>query len=105
MKRGRPVKSEVRQRIVEILYFLKRGYGYDIYKIYREIFPKITLRLVYYHLRKGVILGEFKVNKIETEKGDYSWGPEAEKVYYGLGDNAKPKIDKRVKAYFDKRRY
>lgn len=104
MKRGRPVKSEVRQRIVEILYFLKRGYGYDIYKIYREIFPKITLRLVYYHLKKGVLVGEFKVDKIEKEKGDYSWGPEAEKTYYSLGDKANPKIDKRVKAYFDNKK-
>ena len=32
--RGRPVKSAIRQNIIEILNFIKRGYGYEIYKIY-----------------------------------------------------------------------
>jgi len=49
-KRGRPVKSEIRQNIVEILFYLKRAYGYDIYKVYIKIFPKVTLRSIYYHL-------------------------------------------------------
>lgn len=96
-KRGRPVKSAIRQNIVEILYFMKEGYGYDIYKIYREIFPKCTQKSIYYHLKKGVVLGEFKVKKIEKEKGDFSWGTEVEKIYYSLGDKASPKIDPKVK--------
>ena len=104
MSRGRPVQSVIRQNIIEILYFLKKGYGYDIYKAYIAIFPKVTMRSIYYHLKKGTALGEFKVHKIEKEQGDYSWGSEAEKVYYALGENAKPKIDKRVKAYLDKKK-
>ena len=104
MPRGRPVQSAIRQNIVEILYFLKKGYGYDIYKAYIAIFPKVTMRSIYYHLKKGTALGEFKVYKIEKEQGDYSWGSEAEKVYYSLGENAKPKIDKRVKEYFSKKK-
>ena len=51
-KKGRPVESAIRQRIIEILYFLKEGYGYDIYKIYRDIFPHVTMRSIYYHLNK-----------------------------------------------------
>jgi len=102
MAKGRPVKSEIRQNIVEILYFMKEGYGYGIYKVYVAIFPKVTMRSIYYHLKKGVILNEFKVSKVEKVKGDYSWGPEAEKIYYGLGDAAKPISNEKVKEYFDK---
>ena len=96
-KRGRPVKSQIRQNIIDILYFMGEGYGYEIYKIYREIFPKCTQKSIYYHLKKGVALGEFIVKKIEKEKGDFSWGGEVEKIYYALGDKAKPKMDPKVK--------
>ena len=47
MPRGRPIKSAIRQNVVEILYFLKKGYGYDIYKAYRDIFPAVTMRSIY----------------------------------------------------------
>ena len=102
MAKGRPVKSEIRQNIVEILYFMKEGYGYEVYKAYIAIFPKVTMRSIYYHLKKGVDLNEFKVSKIEREKGDYSWGGEAEKIYYSLGEAAKPAGNEKVKEYFDK---
>jgi len=46
---------------------------------------------------------EFKVESIKSEKGNYSWGPSAEKVYYSLGPNAKPMIDKKVEVYFKKK--
>ncbi len=101
MPRGRPVKSQIRQNIIEILYFIKQGYGYEIYKIYREVYPPVTLRSIYYHLRKGKDLGEFKIHKIKSEKGNYSWGPEAEKIYYSLGKEAKPKADIKVKKFLE----
>ena len=104
MNRGRPVKSKIRQNIVEILYFMKKGYGYEIYKAYKEIFPAITMRSVYYHLKKGVETGEFKVEAIKSEKGDYSWGPSAEKVYYALGKEAKPIVDSKVEKWFRKKK-
>tara|TARA_Y100000310_G_scaffold344409_1_gene457019 strand:+ start:1601 stop:1945 length:345 start_codon:yes stop_codon:yes gene_type:complete len=100
-KKGRPVKSQIRQNMVEILFFIKHAYGYDIYKSYIKIFPKVTLRSIYYHLKKGVALGEFKVDKIEKQQGEYSWGGVAEKIYYGLGDKAEPKGDEKVKEFFD----
>jgi hypothetical protein len=102
MPKGRPVKSEIRQNMVEILYFMKHGYGYEIYKAYVAVFPKVTLRSIYYHLKKGVQLHEFMISKIEKEKGDYSWGGEAEKIYYSLGENAKATGDEKVKEYFQK---
>jgi hypothetical protein len=102
MARGRPIGSQIRQNIIEILYFLKQGYGYDIYKIYREVFPPVTLRSIYYHLRKGVQLEEFKVQKIKAEKGSYSWGESAEKIYYSLGPNAKPTGVEKVKKAVEK---
>jgi len=101
MPRGRPVRSQIRQNIVEILYFTNSGSGYDTYKIYKAVYPKATMRSIYYHLKKGVETKEFKVEKIEKVKGDYSWGPEAEKIYYSLGPNAKPMIDQKVKEYLE----
>ncbi len=104
MPRGRPIKSLVRQNIVEMLFFLEKAYGYDIYKNYLELFPRTTLRNVYYHLKKGLDLKEFEVERIEKESGNYSWGSEAEKVYYKLGPNANPKISRRVKKFFDEKK-
>lgn len=101
-KRGRPVKSEIRQNMVEILFYLKRAYGYNIYKAYIKIFPKVTLRSIYYHLKKGVALGEFKIESVEKEKGEFSWGGEVEKTYYALGENGKALGNERVKEYMEK---
>ncbi len=102
MGRGRPVKSSIRQNIVEILNVNDSLYGYDIYRIYREVFPQVTLRSIYYHLKKGVSTGEFIVKEVKREKGDFSWGTETEKIYYSLGPKAQPKGDQRVKDHFKK---
>ena len=100
-KKGRPVKSQIRQNVVEVLHHIGKGYGYEIYKVYVAVFPKVTLRSIYYHLRKGISLGEFVINKIEKEKGNYSWGGEAEKIYYSLGPNAKTSGNERLREYFE----
>ncbi|MFQ5474509.1 MAG: hypothetical protein ACE5DM_01605 [Candidatus Nanoarchaeia archaeon] len=100
MGRGRPAQSQVRQNIVEILHFMGEGYAYNIYKIYRNIFTPVTMRSIYYHMKKGLGTGEFKLKEIKREEGDYTWGSYAEKVYYELGKNAKATIDPRVKEYF-----
>ena len=97
MKQGRPPKSEVRQNIAEILLFMKHGYGYEIFHNYCKIFAPVTMRLIYYHLKKGTDLGIFKIKKIIKEEGDYSWGNQAEKVYYELGPNATAKGVARVR--------
>ena len=102
MVRGRPIKSQVREHVIEILHFLGKAYGYEIYKHYVELFPKTTMRNVYYHLRKGLALKELEVAEIKKEHGDYSWGSEVEKIYYKLGPNANPKVEARVKKYFEK---
>ncbi len=101
MGKGRPIGSEIRNNIIEILAAKGKAYGYGLYKTYIRIFPKVTMRSIYYHLQKGIKLGEIKVAEIRKEKGDYSWGSEVEKVYYGLGDKAKPKGDKRVKEFIE----
>jgi len=102
MPRGRPSGSRIRDNITEILYFLKQGYGYDIYRAYLALFPKVTLRSIYYHLRKGVKLEEFKVRKIASHQGSYSWGNQVERIYYSLGPNAKPLGDTKVKDFLEK---
>ena len=49
------------------------------------------MRSVYYHLRKGVELGTFRVKTIESVSGNYSWGPKAQRVVFSLGAQAEPK--------------
>jgi hypothetical protein len=100
MPRGRPLKSTVRQNIIEILSH-KSAYGYEIFKYYKDLFPDITLRNIYYHLKKGIETGEIKIERVEKQHGSYSWGPEAERTYYALGPKAQPKGDLRVKKYFE----
>jgi hypothetical protein len=97
MPRGRPVKSEIRQNIVDILQYMKKGYGYDIYRKYVKVFPRCTLEVIYYHLKKGVSLGEFTIQQVKQEQGNFSWGPMVEKTYYALGPNAKPRANERIR--------
>lgn len=99
--KGRPVRSAIRTNIVEILHHGKKMYGYDVYKAYVNIFPRVTMRSVYYNLRKGLDTGEFEIESIKMEKGDYSWGGQAEKTYYKLGPNARAMGNQRVKSFFD----
>ena len=102
MKRGRPVKSDIRQNIIEILAVAGKAYGYLIHKWYNQIFPPCTRENIYYNLRKGVKLGEFELADIKQEKGDYSWGTVVEKKYYKLGPKAVPRNNPKVKEFFDK---
>ncbi len=99
MKRGRPTKSIIRQNIIEILHYLDKGYGYEISKIYNAIFPKVTQRSIYYHLRKGVKINEIILHKIEQEQGNFSWGSLVEKIYYTVGQNAQPQGIPKVKEF------
>lgn len=103
-QRGRPSHSIIRDNVVEILYFMGEGYGYEIYKAYKQIFPPVTLRVIYYHLKKGQEKGIFKVSKIKKTTGDYSWGGESEKIYYALDEQAKPQIKEEVKKFFEKKK-
>lgn len=100
MARGRPIGSIVRRRIGEILSMLDMAHGYVVYKHYKTLFPKVSLRNIYYNLRKGVELGEFSIAKQDVESGSYSWGGAARKVYYRLA-NIKVTPSQRVRSYFE----
>lgn len=89
MPSGRPPKSIIRDRMSEILAALGTSYGYEIYKVYTAAFSKISLRSMYYHLKKGVELGEFALVGVREEKGDYTWGDATTRCYYVLGKNEK----------------
>ena len=99
-RRGRPVKSEIRQNIVEMLRVTGPQYGYKIHKFYNELFPGCTRENIYYNLRKGVTVGEFELSEVKLEKGEYSWGTVVEKKYYKLGPKASPKGLTRVEEFF-----
>ena len=103
MPRGRPAASQIRQNIVEILHFAGKMHGYSLYSAYKELFPKVTMRSIYYHLKKGLETGEFRVAEVRKEKGSYSWGAEVERTYYSLGQSAKPRSLPIVKEYFEKK--
>lgn len=96
-KRGRPRKSIVRERIIEILYFLKKAYAYDLAKIYNSIFEKKTKRVIYYHLSVGEKMNLFSIKEDHEFEGSYSWGNSVRRVYYALGEAATPKMDDYVR--------
>ncbi|MBI4438573.1 hypothetical protein HY640_01420 [Candidatus Woesearchaeota archaeon] len=100
---GRKPGSQIRQNIIELLSSTGEGYGYQIYLAYRQIFPKATMRSIYYQLRKGVQTGEIKIKAIRKIQGNYSWGTEAEKKIYALGEHAKAKGNSKVDDYLKKR--
>ncbi len=101
MKRGRPPGSPVRQNVTELLAQFGELHGYEIYKHYTKLFPSASMRAIYYSLRNGVKKEYFKIARVEKKAGKYSWGPEAQRVYYSLGSAAKPTGDANVKKYFD----
>lgn len=100
MKRGRPSRSIVRDRLVEILFVKGEETAYNLYKDYINIFGKCSQRNIYYQLQKGVSLDLFQINDVVDEKGDFSWGDVARKVYYKLGKLAKPILSEEVTKYF-----
>lgn len=103
MPRGRPAHSEIRQRLVEILSHRGRDYGYNIYKLYCKIFPPVSMRVVYYHLNKGVELGVFRAERVKSEGERFSWGDSAIKVYYTLGASAMPLGMQEVQGFFSQK--
>ncbi len=102
MTRGRPAGSGIRLNIIEILHVYGKLHGYNVYSVYKNIFPRATMRSIYYHLKKGVETGEFRVAEVRKEKGSYSWGGEVERIYYSLAENARPRSLPIVKEYFEK---
>ena len=102
MPRGRPTQSTIRQGLIEILAVKVKTYGYALHKYYVQIYGPCTREVVYYHLKKGMDLGEFQIGEIKREEGTFSWGGVVEKKYYVLGPNAKPRGNPQVKAFFEK---
>lgn len=97
---GRPTKSKIRQNILKILNHLEKAHGYEIYNYYIKIFGKVHIRSIYYNLKKGVELNEIEIKEVKTEPGDYSWGGNAERIYYTLGPKAAARESKKVKEFF-----
>jgi uncharacterized small protein (DUF1192 family) len=104
--RGRPVGSKIRENICLILNKINFSYGYEIYKIYKQVFGKVLLRDIYYHLKKGNEIGEFIAIEAKKELGRYTWGDQAERIYYALGPFANfetnDKIEQRLSIFKEK---
>jgi hypothetical protein len=87
--RGRPLKTELREKIASILNQVGQSYGYEIYKRYQDVFGKISLRNLYYNIKKGTQLGEFIIIDIRQEIGNFTWGGATQHIYYTLGPYAR----------------
>jgi hypothetical protein len=98
-KKGRPLGSNVRDRIINILYQYRNLHGYGIHKVYEDIFGDVSRRLIYYHLDKGVEIGSVELAGTKEEEGNYSWGDTVQQKHYRLGPNAEPSYDERIAAY------
>ena len=70
-KRGRPLKSVVRDRLKEMLYIAGSLTAYEAHKYYVQLFSKTSQRNIYYQLQKGVDIGMFKIYEVVEEKGNY----------------------------------
>ncbi|HLP79299.1 MAG TPA: hypothetical protein VK158_01570 [Acidobacteriota bacterium] len=95
--RGRPVKSVIRQNIVQLLARIKPITGYELAKLYCKCFASCTQRSIYYHLHKGVELEEISVDRKERAAGTFSWGPTSDRLYFTIGKKSrvepKPELD------------
>ncbi len=97
MKRGRPNKSIVRERMQQIVDAIGVTYGYEIFKVYAAAFSPIDIRSMYYHLRKGVALDEFALVGVKEEKGAFTWGDISIRRYYVLGPEAKERATEELR--------
>jgi hypothetical protein len=89
MPRGRPLKTEIREKIASILAHIGQSYGYELYKYYQQVFGKINIRNLYYNIKKGLELGEFIIIDVKREVGSFTWGGETQHIYYTLGPYAR----------------
>jgi len=107
-RKGRPTHSIIRQQIIELLHIMGEAYGYEIHRLHKAVFTPCTREVVYYHLKKGVSLGEIVIAKVVSEQGNFSWGPAVQKTYYAVGPSAKPNPDpqtiEKVKAILAQRK-
>jgi hypothetical protein len=83
-KKGRPERSKIRDNVKEILEENGSSDGYSLYKKYILKYPKVTMRSIYYHLKKGVELEIFRVKEVLKDRGNHSWGEYSEKVIYEI---------------------
>lgn len=81
MPRGRPLGSPIRRNMLALLSQQGDMHGYELYKEYCRHYPKVSQRIIYYHLRKALALGELKARK-ERKKGTYSWGDTTSRILY-----------------------
>jgi hypothetical protein len=96
-KLGRKPKSEIRDELIELLYFMREAYGYQLYKKYCKVYEKkVSMRSIYYHLNKGVELGVFNLKEIREVKGEFSWGTGVKQVIFQLGEAANPQGNKEI---------
>ena len=101
-RRGRPIKSSIRDNLAELLFFLGPCYGYDLYKQYKKACGQVSLRSIYHHLKKGQELGIFEPSSVEKKRGNFSWGSVVERRLFSLTKKARPKGDLKIKNALEK---
>lgn len=86
IRRGRTPQSRIRENILELLRALGPSYGYQLYKEYKKRWGKVSIRSIYHHLSKGVELGLIERKGVQRVEGDFSWGPDAQRILYAAAD-------------------
>ena len=81
-----------RENILKILYIGGSMYGYEVYKIYKEVYGEVLLRTIYYHLKACEKRGELKAKKIVGVLGGFTWGYETDRIYYELKEGVEEKL-------------
>lgn len=94
---ARPRNSIIRKRLIDILFYLGKAHGYELWKVYTSIYSNISNRIVYYHLKVGCNFEEFNLEEVNIKNGDFSWGNSAKELIYSLGKNAKPNPNEDLK--------
>jgi hypothetical protein len=87
---ARKAGSPIRTNIICILAALKKANGYQIYKVYKQLYAPCSLRVIYYHLQRGVQYGLFVIDSVVETKGSYSWGTTSQQAFYRLEPSVKP---------------
>ncbi|MBR9681922.1 MAG: hypothetical protein GOV00_03955 [Candidatus Altiarchaeota archaeon] len=81
------IRSPVRARISKILE-AGPSHGYAIYQKYvQEFGASVSMRLIYYHLHRGLKDKIFETAGTEEKKGDFSWGNKTIRKLYKLSES------------------
>ena len=89
--RGRPTKSHIRDNLIELVFVLKQGYGYELYKKYVDAMYHTVFRMVNDQTEAQDIVQECFIKvfqKIGSYRGDATLGAWIKRIAINSAINA-----------------